>query len=463
MKKNPAKKILAVFFLIVLLSLLFAGNYFLKIAGIGAGYKAKILASGLFISGRNSESILKEDLSNPILKYFDVEIDTVQKSVTSSMLFGLVKSRALFREGLGVTLNPNPQDENTRIPTSSKLDDAVPWPRGEAVHLENIPTEIDAEKLHAAINGAFFEPDSSRLRRTRAVVVVYNGRIVAEKYAEGFSKDIPLLGWSMTKSIVNALVGILVGQGKLSVDRPVNVPEWQQKNDPRRAITLDHLLRMNSGLKFHEQYTSPKTDVTLMLFKERDAAAFAANKPLEFSPGEKWYYSSGTTNIVSRLLKQAMGGNESEYLNFPQQALFKRIGMTSAVIEPDAAGTFVGSSFMYATARDWARFGLLCLQDGIWEGERILPEGWVKYSTTPTKNSRDWKYGAHFWLNPESTTGRWMPNLPSDLFFCWGHESQHVFIIPSRNLVVVRLGLSIEPTSWNFKIFLADVLAAFPE
>lgn len=463
MKRKPVKKILALILFLIFIALIFTFNYFAQIAAIGAGYKAKILASALFISGRDAESIVNEDLSDPIFKHFDVKIDTVKKTVSSSLLFGLVNSRAVFREGLGVTLNPAPETEKLSIPVPGKLDDATLWPSGEAVELNKLPPAVDAEKLEAAIDNAFAEPDSTRLRRTRAVVVVHDGRIVAEKYARGFSKDTPLLGWSMTKSVINALVGILVGQGKMSVEQPAALEAWQKEDDPRRAITLDHLLRMNSGLEFHEEYTSPKTDVTLMLFKEKDAAAYAINKPLEFEPGTKWYYSSGTTNIISFLLKQALGGSESDYLNFPRQALFEKIGMNSAVIEPDAAGTFVGSSFMYATARDWARFGLLYLQDGMWNGERILPEGWVEYSTTPTKNSRDWKYGAHFWLNPENPNGQWMPDLPSDLFFCWGHESQHVFIIPSRNLVVVRLGLSIEPTSWDFKTFLAEVLDAFPE
>ncbi len=463
MKRKPVKKIIAVFIFLILVALIFAFNYVHQIAAIGAGYKAKILASALFISGRDEESILKEDLSNPILEYFDAKIDTAEKAVTSSLLFGLVKSRAVFREGLGVTLNSDPGDEKLSFPVPVKLDEAAMWPMGEAVELNELPPAVDMEKLETAIDNAFAEPDSTRLRRTRAVVVVHDGRIVAEKYARGFSKDTPLLGWSMTKSVINALVGILVGQGKLSVDQPAALDAWQGKDDPRQAITLDHLLRMNSGLEFHEEYTSPKTDVTLMLFKEKDAAGYAMNKPLEIEPGKKWYYSSGTTNIISYLMKQALAESDTDYLNFPRQALFEKIGMTSAVIEPDAAGTFVGSSFMYATARDWARFGLLYLKDGVWNGERILPEGWVKYTTKPTKNSSNWKYGAHFWLNPETSNGRWMPNLPSDLFFCWGHESQHVFIVPSRNLIVVRLGLSIEPTSWDFKTFLAEVLDAFPE
>jgi hypothetical protein len=179
----------------------------------------------------------------------------------------------------------------------------------------------------------------------------------------------------MTKSVTNALVGILVGQGKLSVDEPAPVPEWSGPDDPRGAITLDQMLRMSSGLEFGEIYEDPRSDVCLMLFSVRDAAAYAADKPLETGPGGKWYYSSGTTNIISRIVRDSVGGTQADYFAFPRRALFDRIGMRSAIIEPDPSGTFVGSSYMYATARDWARFGLLYLQDGVWEGERILPEG----------------------------------------------------------------------------------------
>ncbi|MFZ5517265.1 MAG: serine hydrolase domain-containing protein [Candidatus Zhuqueibacterota bacterium] len=463
MKKTTLKKVRCIGLILLLIALIFGGNYLLQVAAIGAGYKAKILASGIFVSGRNADSVLREDLSATVYQFFDVDIDSLNQSVTASTLLGLVKSRASFRPGLGVTLHVQPEDRSTGLPAMARLSDELLWPQGEAVNLSDLPAEVDSVKLNQAIDHAFSEPDSTRLRRTRAVVVAYKGRIVAERYADCFNKDTPLLGWSMTKSVINALAGILVGQGKLSLDAPLNLPEWQKPDDPRRAITLDHLLRMNSGLKFHEQYTTPKTDVSQMLFVERDAAAFAANKPRAHPPGETWHYSSGTTNIIARLLKHALAGTDADYLRFPGQALFGKIGMTGAVLEPDAAGTFVGSSFMYATARDWARFGQLYLQDGVWQGERILPEGWVGYSTSPTKASRQWKYGAHFWINPKTPNGQWMPALPADLFFCWGHESQHVFIIPSRNLVLVRLGLSIEPTSWDFKIFAAEVLDAFPK
>ena len=202
-----------------------------------------------------------------------------------------------------------------------------------------------------------------------------------------------MLGWSMTKSVTNALIGILVKQGKLSLDQLAPVPEWSDPADPRHAITLDQLMRMSSGLEFSEDYADLTTGVTQMLYNTDDMGAYAAAAPLEAEPDGVWNYSSGTANIVSRIVRDTVGGSDEEYLTFPRRALFDPIGMTSAVMEPDASDTFVGSSYMYATARDWARFGLLFLQDGMWEGERILPEGWVDYSITPTPLSawRIWR------------------------------------------------------------------------
>jgi hypothetical protein len=325
-----------------------------------------------------------------------------------------------------------------------------------------LPPGIDAGKLREAVSDAFNEKDRARPKRTRAVVIVYRGRIIAEKYAEGFSKDTPLLGWSMTKSVVNALVGILARQGKLSLDSKALIPEWSGAGDPRGQINLDQMLRMCSGLGFIENYSDPLSDVVFMLLGTGDAAGYAANKPLEIEPGSQWQYSSATTNIISRILRDVRHEAGDDYFRFPQRHLFSPVGMRSAVMEPDASGTFVGSSFMYATARDWARFGLLYLQDGIWEGKRVLPEGWVQYSIQVTPQAPDGRYGAHFWLkiprpfrSPESN-----PTLPAGMYHAIGHEGQIVTVVPSHQLVIVRLGLSRLDGSWNHEAFVADILSA---
>jgi CubicO group peptidase (beta-lactamase class C family) len=267
----------------------------------------------------------------------------------------------------------------------------------------------------------------------------------------------------MTKSVINALTGLLVKAGKLALQDPAPVPEWQAPEDPRRNITLDHLLRMTSGLSFDENYSNPLKDVTFMLLAASDMAAYAASKPLVAEPGSAWHYSSGTTNIIARILRGAVGGSEPDYLSFPRRLLFDRIGMRSAIIEPDTSGTFVGSSFMYATARDWARFGLLYLQDGMWKDDRILPVGWVEYSRRRTPASPRGAYGAHFWLtvHPGFLGGDGNASgLPADAFHAIGHEGQFVTISPSRNLVLVRLGLTRYRGAWDHGAFVRQVLEA---
>ena len=227
-------------------------------------------------------------------------------------------------------------------------------------------------------------PIRKRLRRTRAIVVLRDGEIVAEQYAPGFSAATPLPAWSMTKSVLNALIGILVGEQRLSITDTALLPQWQPP-DPRAAITLEDLLRMRSGLKFSEVYANFSSDVIEMLFNQPDAARYAARQPLDFAPGTTWSYASGTSNILSAIVRRVVG--EPDYWDWPRRVLFDPLGMPSAILEPDASGTFVCSSFMLATARDWARFGQLFLQDGVWNGQRILPDGWVSFSTTPTAQS----------------------------------------------------------------------------
>ncbi|MGH7185560.1 MAG: serine hydrolase domain-containing protein, partial [Pseudomonadota bacterium] len=265
---------------------------------------------------------------------------------------------------------------------------------------------------------------------------------------------------SMAKSVLNALAGILVRDGKLSLYSPAPVREWADAKDPRHAITLDNLLRMSSGLAFDESYDDPLADVTQMLFVAGDKARFAAAKPLVHPPGTNWHYSSGTSVIIARILRASFAA-ERDYLRYPSERLFAPLGMRSAVIEPDAAGTFVASSLIYASARDFARLGLLFLQDGIWQGQRLLPEGWVAYGLTPTKDAPDGSYGAHIWLRLPESAGLGVPPMPEDAYYFLGHEEQIVAIVPSRDLVIVRLGLTRKGGAWDHARDLAPIVAAF--
>jgi len=250
----------------------------------------------------------------------------------------------------------------------------------------------------------------------------------------------PLTGWSMTKSILNAFTGILVKKGKLKLSDNSLIPGWNLPNDPRKNITLGDILRMITGLSFQEKYL-PFFDATTMLFSSNSTAHYASLKHLHFNPGTHWSYSSGTSNLLSYIIRQSVGGTLEDYYQFMHQELFSKLKMNSIIMEPDPNGTFVGSSFSWATARDWARFGLLYQQDGIWNGERILPEKWVNFTRTPIAVSGN-GYGGHFWLNANTLKKRF-PNVPSNIYYSSGFCGQFVIVFPTEDLVFVRLGQDI--------------------
>jgi CubicO group peptidase (beta-lactamase class C family) len=438
---------LLLFFSVLLtLAAVFGG----RAAAILVAYKAKQVCSGVFVAGRDADAVIEElavdDLE--LLRYVEASIDPAAKAVRASTL-GLITRTAAYRGSAGCALV---FDSSASAPQDV---------RAPAADAEGVPAEPDG-RLSSVLAQAFVEPDLTRPRRTRAVVVVHDGKVVGERYAGDVSADTPLLGWSMTKSVTNALIGILVGAGTLSLDGPVPIPQWKSAGDPRRAITLDHLLRMSSGLHFDEDGIGPFSDVLYMLLRERDMAGFAIDNPLDAPPGTRWQYSSGTSVILARVMRNAIG-NDDDYAAFPRRALFDPLGMSSAVIEADAAGTFVGSSLMYATARDWARFGTLYLQDGVWNGQRILPDGWVRYSTTPAPADPQRRFGAHVWLQVPDGYRPGNARLPADAFHATGHQGQFVTIVPSRRAVIVRFGATRYRDAWDQAAFTRDVLAALGE
>jgi CubicO group peptidase (beta-lactamase class C family) len=463
------KRIVYILAFVGCLLLLQSIYYTWQVIAIGAAYKAKILCSGVFISNRDPREIMGEDLES-ILGMIDAKVDFATRSVSASFP-GVPSQHAIFREQRGCTLLAGASDAELRESGGAHpIALSLPVPQKKSTSVQTIPQlknlpDASREKIAQALDKAFSEKDRKNPVKTRAVIVQYDGRTIAERYAPGFSASTPLSGWSLAKSAMNALVGILVYEGKLSIDRPVAIAEWSGHEDKRKIITLDHLLRMNSGLKFDETNGPFVSDVNVMLLRSRDTAAYALARPLKYDPGTHWQYSSGTTNIISRIIRDCMGGKGADYQSFPHQSLFDKIGMANAVLESDEAGNFVGSSFMYATARDWARFGQLYLQDGIWEDKRILPEGWVAYSTRPTPTATERPYGAHFWLNRRNSTdskGYPFEKLPPDLFYASGFEGQYVVIIPSRKLVVVRLGMTKNGKAWDMEAFISDILEAIP-
>jgi CubicO group peptidase (beta-lactamase class C family) len=430
------------------------GVWFWRFLAIGSAFKAKILCSTIFGSGRDIDPQGAEEVSADaywFLRLFRAHVNRQRHTVTTSF-WGLRPRTAIFRHGLGATLMP--------LAELQPMSSVVPAPPPQHNPPATVARTSPPLPLARVIDAAFGEPNPGRLRRTRAILVVQDGRIVAERYVRGISADTPLPGWSMTKSILAALVGILVEDGQLRIDEENLLAAWRRP-DPRAAITVEDLLRMRSGLKFEENYANPSSDVIRMLFACPDTAGYAARLPLLNPPGTTWSYSSGTTNILSRVTRARVG--DEAYFEWPRRALFDRLGMRGAMLEPDASGTFVCSSFMLATAREWAQFGQLHLQDGVWEGRRILPDHWVCFCTTPTPQSPHANYGAHWWLklNPEIGGGTdAAARIPADAFFALGHEGQTLTVIPSQRLVIVRLGLSIYIDAWNHATFVADVLEA---
>ena len=412
------------------------------------GFSAKSVCSCTFEAGRDLASIEAGDNDiNPIY-YAKNVINEKEKSVTSTV-FGLKKRKAIFKEGVGCVLLPEDFENIKFKPNRKKSANDLPYPYGDAKQKDTLFSNIDYSKLQEAVNNAFDEKGEI-LKRTRAVVVIYKDQIIAEKYDEGFSKETKLLGWSMTKSITSAVLGVLEKQGKINVNQTNLFPEWEK--DERSKITLNNLLQMNSGLEWVEDYNNI-SDVTKMLFLDENMTKTQLNKPLVGKPNESWNYSSGTTNLLSGFIRNQFKTHQ-EYLDFWYTELIDKIGMSSMVLETDAVGNYVGSSYGWATARDWAKFGLLYLNEGNWNGEQILNKSWVNYSKTPTNGSNG-QYGAQFWLN----VGGVYPNVPKDLFSCNGYQGQHVFIIPSKDLVVVRFGLAENPI-FNVDEFLSGIIKA---
>jgi CubicO group peptidase (beta-lactamase class C family) len=407
--------------------------YLNSLLPIITGYAAKNLCSAVFVSSRNPENVEAIDLNFPFVKLTKNSINYDEKSVTSRFLWG--KSKAICRKGFGVTLLrdiPEAKLRESRYPSGidpGYSQDTIKWPLGDIFPKRN--TGIDTIKLGDITKRLI--TDNAYNGNAFAFMVVHKGIPVAEAYKPQFNKKTRFLSWSMAKSFLNAMVGILVKQGKLDITQPAGIDEW--KGDDRSKITLNNLMQMQSGLKWNEDYGN-RSDVTLMLHCESDMGHFAFEQPMVYAAGTHWYYSSGTTNIVSYLIRRQFS-SDSAYYVFANNQLFNKIGMPDAVFEVDPSGTRVGSSYLYATARDYARFGLLFENDGVFNGVRILPDGWVKYSTSVASASSG-LYGSFFWLN----RSRSLPSAPEDMFACDGHDGQHIYILPTQELVVVVLGYS---------------------
>ncbi len=467
---KPVQKILAAtaFGLVLLLGILVAALFARPPAllRIAANYSAKIVCSNVFLVGRDPDEVLRDDVQsngNPVLRLMRVSVDRDRQLVRAGVLGFIGDGLAVVRPGEGCAvladgklapgaqaLSP-PETAGVAGPAAKPAADAgAAWPDGNAVGTGD-------PRLAAVIGNPLLAGPG-----VRAVVVVHRGRIVAERYAQGIKADTPLLGWSMAKSVTAGLIGILVKDGRLALDASAGWPV--APGDGRSQIKIADLLAMSSGLHFDEQYAAV-TDVTRMLYLEPDMAAFARAQPLDHPVGSVWSYSSGTAVILARIAQDAAGMPGPV---FARTRLFEPLGMRSALIETDEHGTLVGSSYMYATARDWARYGLFLLQGGVWRGEALLPPDYVAMMTTPVAASGG-QYGhGQIWLwgsgadpatpgvDPDQAFG-----IPGDTFWMEGHDGQSIAIIPSRELVIVRMGLTPHTEGYRPQALVQAVLRAF--
>jgi CubicO group peptidase (beta-lactamase class C family) len=413
---------------------------------VATGLVAHNVCSKSFVSSLDPQTAFAETTDRPGIRLLRwglrYDLDRTGQTVDASVA-GLLGSHAVFHEGLGCVLTHGSKEPYIlRSDIAALRTPKTPPLLAEIAGLAVVEPADPA--LKAALNHAFDEPDAPPFRRTKAVVVVHEGKVIAERYAEGIGVDTPLPGFSMTKSVVNALVGILTQQGLVTPSMPAPIPEWRSANDPRREIEVGHLLRMTTGLALDES-NSGFDPSSQMVYLHDDMAGFAVRAALVAPPGKRWAYSSPTTQLLARIIRDAVGGPEQS-LAFAWRELFNPLGMRDVTLEFDGAGTLQGSTSMLASARDWARFGLLYLNDGEVGGRRILHEDWVDFSAAATL---DTDYGAGFWTNRsehEHAKARVRLGIPRDAFFASGDLGQRIVIIPSQHLVIVRLGDSIEPT-----------------
>ena len=408
-----------------------------------AGYSAKYTASSVFVANRSLALTDSTDTNFSPVHLATNSIDQKKKTASSSV-FGLLSRKAIIREGLGAVLTSHSADKNSSYLTPKRKkyeNDTNPYPLGNAPQKDTVFTNINYNKLNAAIDAL------SENFKTRAVLVIYKNKIIAEKYLAGFDKDSRFLGWSMTKSILSTVFGVLQYQGKVNIQDKAPIASWQ--NDARKEITIHNLLQMNSGLEWDENYDEI-SDATKMLFLDRDMRLMQEQKPFVGRPNASWNYSSGTTNLLSGIVRSLFQTHQ-EYLDFWYTDLIDKIGMSSMILDTDLSGNYVSSSYAWATVRDWGKFGLLYLGNGNWNGAQLFAKDWVTYITSPTPTSNG-AYGAQFWLN----TGKRFKDVPDNMYFADGYQGQRIYILPDQELVIVRFGLS----NFNENEFLKEVLEA---
>ena len=427
---------------------------------VAVGVTAHDMCQAVFITGRDPDTAFAETLAprpgyRLVARFMAFAVDRDKATVQAKL--GGIRRNAVFIPGRGCLLNvggsklPRPM-----LPEPASLP-ILPEIAGPDVVVPATPA------LRGALDRLFTEEDPADPRRVKAVVVMQHGRVIAERYADGYGVNVPVNGWSMSKSLLNAMLGVLVRDGKLTLDQPAPIPLWRKPGDPRGAVTLDQLARMTSGLSV-DQDGSGFDVSSQILYDERDTVGAAVRRPMARAPGAQWHYSDPQTLILARIVENAVGGTPEGFLRLARREVLEPLGMTGVTIDFDAAGSPLISTYAAAPARSWARLGQLYLQDGTIGAVRILPKGWVAYSRRITLKS---PYGAGFWVvdTPDPDfSGLQQAGLPRDTFLASGNLGQRIYVIPSQDMVVVRLGLTVRKGygARQDAAFVHDVIQALP-
>jgi CubicO group peptidase (beta-lactamase class C family) len=436
---------------------------------LGIAGWAKVLCSAVFVSGRDPEEAFKNsgffltaEKDRPHVTY---KVDRDRREVYTTYKGSVTRKAKLYGDQ-GCVIHPQDQDRVffKPVPVKTTLPDAAsqPWPMGDQLPNTPLPSEVDKAKLDAAMDAAFADPNAL----TAAFVVVYKGQIIGERYMPGITKDTQLESWSMGKSLAATLFSLLVKDGTYKIEDLAPIEEWRKDpNDPRGKIRNVDLLRMSSGLRFiagqDRDYTPDKgyPDHMLIYTGALDAAKHSYTRPLQFPPNTEGRYRNSDPLLVAYLVRKALESRGEDYLTFPQRALFDQIGIRRQVLEVDPYGNFLITGYDYGTARNWARIGLLHLQDGMWQGKRVLPEGWAKFVSTPAPAWKEPTYGGLWWVNGTGS----LP-APKDAYYASGGGGQSTIVIPSHQLVVVRMGhfRGAGPGGRAMRNALKELMAAIP-
>ena len=458
------KTILRAIGILLLAAFLFLLKFSWDIGRIASGMVSHTLCTNVLMLGREQVDVEATDLNVLQRKFATSTINETEQTVTATFGIGPFgnSSTSVYRPGCGCgvagdfSIEAIKQQSNLKYKELSHNTQQV-W---QAVN--DTIAGVNYVALNKIVNGAYEETATAieDTKNTRAVLVHYKGNLIAEKYGDGFHGDLPLRGMSMTKSIISALAGVLAQQGKLDISKTTGLPAYENAKDARKNITIDQILKMTAGYDYNEAYESdPRNLLSTMLMTQGDMADFADDVPLRATPGETWDYQTVHSVLLSKIVRNHVGDTNEDYLKLVHEDFFDRVGMHHSFLQADASGTFIGGAFAYASPRDWLRFGLLYLNDGIAEnGERVLAEDWVKYTNTPsTASLKSRGYGAQFWLNAK-TKNQWIPNASEDMFAAKGHYGQYVVIVPSMELVIVRLGQTYNTKAFDVDEFILEIL-----